>query len=172
LFHIYYEVIEKYYTQVYNLTISENDHIQGALTCMNRLTLLIAVAVMLACILVPGASYTEDDDTIHLARSIYALARNESYETKLAIGNVVMNRVENPWFGDTLSEVLNEQHQFPAGSRYDAESLSAAHDVLRGKRVVSENILYYRASDACGAWDAEAVKTIGSYSFYTEDGSC
>lgn len=138
---------------------------------MKRLTLLIAVAAMFACILVPGVSFTEDNDTIHLAKSIYALARNESYETKLAIGSVVMNRVENPWFGDTLGEVLNEQHQFPAGSRYDAESLSAAHDVLSGKRVLNKNALYYRASDAAGEWDAEEVKTIGGYTFYSENGN-
>ena len=138
---------------------------------MKKLTLLIAAAAMLACILIPGVSFTEDRDTIQLARSIYALARNESYETKLAIGNVVMNRVDDPWFGDTLGEVLSEQHQFPAGSRYDAESLSAAHDVLSGKRVLSADALYYRASDATGEWDAEAVKTIGGYSFYAEDGS-
>ena len=138
---------------------------------MKRLTLLIAVAAMLACILVPGVSFTEDRDTIQLTKSIYALARNESYETKLAIGSVVMNRVENPWFGDTLNEVLNEQHQFPAGSRYDAESLSAAHDVLSGKRVLGDNALYYRAADASGAWHAQAVKTVGSYTFYAEDGS-
>ena len=138
---------------------------------MKRLTLLIAVAAMLACILVPGVSFTEDEDTIQLARSIYALARSESYETKLAIGSVVMNRVENPWFGGTVGEVLSQQHQFPAGSRYDAESLSAAHDVLSGKRVLSRDALYYRAADAAGAWDAEAVRTVGSYTFYSENGN-
>ena len=138
---------------------------------MKRLTLLIAVAVMLACIFVPGVSFTEDNDTIQLARSIYALARNESYETKLAIGNVVMNRVENPWFGDTVGEVLSQQHQFPAGSRYDAESLSAAHDVLSGKRILGKNALYYRACDASGEWNASVLKTVGNYSFYSDNGN-
>jgi len=137
---------------------------------MKRLTLLAAVCAMLACILVPGTSFTEDRDTVLLARSIYALARSESYETKLAIGSVVMNRIENPWFGDTLGEVLNEQHQFPIGNRYDADSLSAAHDVLAGKRVLDESALYYRAADASGDWNADAIRTVGNYSFYAEDG--
>jgi len=137
---------------------------------MKRLTLLAAVCAMLACILVPGTSFTEDRDTVLLARSIYALARSESYETKLAIGSVVMNRIENPWFGDTLGEVLSQQHQFPAGSRYDAESLSAAHDVLAGKRVLDDSALYYRAADASAMWQGEVLETIGSYSFYAEDG--
>ena len=137
---------------------------------MKVFTLILAVCVMLACILIPGAGFTEDNDTILLAKSIYALARSESYETKLAIGNVVMNRVENPWFGDTLGEVLSQQHQFPAGSRYDAESLSAAHDVLAGKRVLDDSALYYRAADASAMWQGEVIDTIGSYSFYAEDG--
>lgn len=137
---------------------------------MKKLILLAFIAVMLISILTPATSFTEDKDTVLLAKSIYALARSESYETKLAIGNVVMNRVANPWFADTLGEVLSEQHQFPAGSRYDAESLSAAHDVLSGKRVLNESALYYRAADATGDWDAKAVKTVGSYTFYSEDG--
>lgn len=171
MFHICYKAIEKHYAQVYNLTISENDSLlRSAYLFMKRLILLIAVAAMLACILVPGVSFTEDNDTIQLARSIYALARSESYDTKLAIGCVVMNRVENPWFGDTVGEVLSEQHQFPAGSRYDAESLSAAHDVLSGKRVLGENALYYRANDASGEWCAAALKTVGNYSFYSDNG--
>ena len=138
---------------------------------MKKLVLLIAAAAMLTCILIPGSSFTEDKDTILLAKSIYALARSESYETKIAIGSVVMNRIENPWFGDTLGEVLNEQHQFPAGSRYDAESLSAAHDVLSGRRNLSADALYFRACDASGQWEAKAIKTVGSYSFYSENGN-
>ena len=136
---------------------------------MRKWVALMVLAALVVCML-PTVSFTEDRDTILLARSIYALARNESYETKLAIGSVVMNRIENPWFGDTLGEVLNEQHQFPIGSRYDADSLSAAHDVLAGKRVLDESALYYRAADASGDWNAEAIRTIGNYSFYAEDG--
>ena len=137
---------------------------------MKKLILLAFIAVMLISILTPATSFTEDKDTVLLAKSIYALARSESYDTKLAIGCVVMNRVENPWFGDTVGEVLSEQHQFPAGSRYDAESLSAAHDVLSGKRVLGENALYYRANDASGEWCAAALKTVGNYSFYSDNG--
>lgn len=138
---------------------------------MKKRILPLAIAVMLLCILIPSASFTEDRDTILLAKSIYALARNESYETKIAIGSVVMNRLENPWFGETLREVLNEQHQFPVGNRYDADSLSAAHDVLAGRRNLSADALYYQASDASTPWNLKAVKTVGSYRFYAEDGN-
>ena len=138
---------------------------------MRKLTALLAVAVLLACVLIPSVGFTEDRDTVLLARTIYALGKGESYETKLAIGTVVMNRVENVWFADTLGEVLNEQHQFPAGSRYDDESLQAAHAVLSGERVLSAKALYYQPLDTADQWNAaDLVDTVGSYGFYSDNG--
>ena len=138
---------------------------------MRKLLVLAVVAAALVCALVPSVSYTEDEDTVLLARTIYALGKSESYETKLAIGTVVMNRVENVWFADTLGEVLEEQHQFPAGSRYDDESLQAAHAVLSGERVLSASALYYQPLDAAQQWNpGDLVETVGGYSFYSSNG--
>ena len=138
---------------------------------MRKWFALMAVVVALVCALVPSVSFTEDEDTVLLARTIYALGKGESYETKLAIGTVVMNRVENAWFADTLGEVLEQQHQFPAGSRYDDESLEAAHAVLSGERALSASALYYQPLDAAERWDsAGLVKTVGGYGFYSSDG--
>lgn len=138
---------------------------------MRKMLVLMAVVVALVCALVPSVSFTEDEDTVLLARTIYALGKDESYETKLAIGTVVMNRVENVWFADTLGEVLEEQHQFPAGSRYDDESLQAAHAVLSGERTLSASALYYQPLDAAEQWDsADLVETVGSYGFYSDNG--
>ena len=108
---------------------------------MRKWVALMVLAALVVCML-PTVSFTEDRDTVLLARTIYALGRNESYETKLALGTVVMNRVNNAWFDDTLGEVLAEQHQFPAGSRYDSESLEAAHAVLSGRRTLDASALY------------------------------
>lgn len=138
---------------------------------MRKLGVLAGIIVALACVLLPTVSFTEDQDTVLLARTIYALGKDESYETKLAIGTVVMNRVENAWFANTLGGVLKEQQQFPAGSRYDAESLQAAHAVLSGQRALSASALYYRALDAADPLSAEHwVDTVGGYAFYSSDG--
>lgn len=138
---------------------------------MRKWLALAALVAVLACALIPSVSFTEDRDTVLLARTIYALGKDESYETKLAIGTVVMNRVENPWFGDTLGEVLGEQQQFPAGSRYDAESLQAAHAVLAGERALSSSALYYQPVDAAERWDSDdLVETVGGYGFYSSNG--
>ena len=138
---------------------------------MRRMLILAAVIAALVCALVPSVSFTEDEDTVLLARTIYALGKSESYETKLAIGTVVMNRVENAWFADTLGGVLQEQHQFPAGTRYDDESLQAAHAVLSGERTLSASALYYQPLDAAQQWSAsDLVDTVGSYGFYSDNG--
>ena len=138
---------------------------------IKMLSLLLCVAA-LAFVFVPSASYTEDHDTILLARTIYALGKNESYETKLALGSVVMNRVESPWFADDLGDVLRDQQQFPAGSRYDDDSLRAAHALISGKRTLDESALYYQAADASNPWgDAWRVDSVGGYHFYSMSGN-
>ena len=133
---------------------------------MKKWIAALAAAALLACALVPGISYTEDRDTILLARAIYALARNESYDVKLAIGAVAMNRLDSAWFPDTLGGVLNEQHQFPIGSRYDDESLSAAHAVLSGRRTLAADAVYYQSLSATQPRADAPLAVVGGFAFY------
>lgn len=135
---------------------------------MKRWIAALAVCALLICMLVPSVSYTEDQDTLHLARVIYALARGESYRTKLAIGTVAMNRVSSAWFGDTLKSVLSEQHQFPAGQRYDSESLAAAHAVLAGQRALDARAVYYQSLKASAPRTDEPLAVIGGYAFFAD----
>ena len=133
---------------------------------MRKWIALAALAALLCCVLVPQVSFTEDRDTVLLARAIYALAKDASYEAKLAVGAVAMNRVDSAWFPDTLGGVLNEQHQFPIGSRYDAESLRAAHAVLSGKRVLKPEALYYQSLAASQPRTDAPLAVVGGYAFY------
>ena len=139
---------------------------------MRRIIAGLIVLAAVAFMFVPSVSFTEDKNTVQLARAIYALGKNEAYETKLALGTVVMNRVENPWFADDLGEVLRDQQQFPAGSRYDDDSLRAAHAVLSGKRNLPGSALYYQAEDASLTWgEANRIDSVGGYNFYSESGN-
>ena len=133
---------------------------------MRQWIAVLALAALLVGALLPGVSFTEDRDTVLLARAIYALARNDSYDAKLAIGTVAMNRLDSPWFADTLGEVLNEQHQFPIGSRYDEESLAAAHAVLSGRRTLDRDALYYQALSASRPRGDAPLATVGGFAFY------
>ena len=139
---------------------------------MRKLIAVLVMLVILACTFIPSAGFTEDADTVHLARAIYALGRNEAYATKLALGSVVMNRVDSPWFAGDLGEVLDEQQQFPAGRRYDGESLQAAHALISGARSLDSSALYYQAADATDPWGEEnLVATSGGYNFYSRSGN-
>jgi spore germination cell wall hydrolase CwlJ-like protein len=133
---------------------------------MRKWIAIIAVMALLACALIPGVSFTEDRNTVLLARTIYALARNASYDAKLAIGTVAMNRMESVWFDDTLDGVLNEQHQFPIGNRYDADSLAAAHEVLSGRRTLGADALYYQSPAASQPRSDKPVAEVGGFKFY------
>ena len=131
---------------------------------------LMCILLLPILALLPSVAFTEDAATVRLARTIYALAGAESYETKLAIGSVAANRVASPWFAGTLSGVLEEQHQFPCGRRYDDESLQAAHEIVSGTRTLPSDVVYYHAIDAAEPWPEDALyKTSGGYGFYTDD---
>ena len=143
---------------------AQGNEIRGV--SMRKWIAIIAVAALLACALIPGVSFTEDRDTVLLARAIYALARDASYEAKLAIGTVAMNRRDSVWFDDTLNGVLNEQHQFPIGSRYDDDSLSAAHEVLSGRRTLSRDALYYQSPAASHPRADKPLAVVEGFAFY------
>lgn len=136
---------------------------------MKRWIALGAILILGLCVFTPRSGFTEDKDTVMLARAIYALARDDSYDAKLAIGTVAMNRVENPWFSDDLGDVLSQQHQFPIGARYDADCLSAAHDVLSGHRALPAGALYYQAASASEPRGDAPIKTVGGFAFYATD---
>ena len=135
---------------------------------MKRRWVLILAAII--CVILPAMSRPEDESTLRLARTLYTLAASESYETKIALGTVVMNRVESPWYPATLEGVLSQQQQFPCGSRYDADSLAAAHAVLSGKRAFGGDIVSYQAKDAaCPRPLSDVAAEAGGYHFYAGD---
>lgn len=135
---------------------------------MKKLIIFMAVACL--CAAIPAVSFTEDRATVTLARTIYALAGSDDFETKLAIGTVVMNRVESPWYPDTLEGVLEQQHQFPWGKKYDTESLKAAHDVISGERTLDEWAIAYEAKDASlPRGEKDKCGESGNYNFYATE---
>lgn len=91
-------------------------------------------------------------DTVLLTCVINSEAAGESYEEKLRIGNVVLNRILSNRYPNTMEEVIFQKYQFsgtnsklfrhdPEGDRGDKESLRAAKAILSGERVLSENII-------------------------------
>jgi len=96
-------------------------------------------------------TYTEED-LLWLARISYIEGFDIGYEAKLAVANVVLNRVKSPIFPDTIYEVIFETAytvQFPPAHRKDfkdlvpsEESWLAARDALEGNNNI-EGCLYF-----------------------------
>lgn len=95
-------------------------------------------------------TYTPQDLNM-LAAIIYCEAGNQPYEGKLAVGSVVINRINNPRWPNTLTEVLYQPNQFtPVKSGRFALALAngvnqsctqAALEVLSGK--INTNALFF-----------------------------
>lgn len=100
-----------------------------------------------------------ESDLTLLAGIIQAEAGNQPYAGKVAVGSVVMNRVEDPRFPNTISGVIYSPKQFSpvASGRLavilaqgpSAECIAAAQDVLNGTRNVSN--LYFKSASYAAA---------------------
>lgn len=116
-----------------------------------------------------------EDELYWLARIISAEAKGEPVEGQIAVGNVVLNRVEHDSFPDTIKEVIFQKNQFSPvnnGSVYHEPTelaLESAERVLRGERLVGRDVLYfYNASIVSrGSWvrSRETVTVIGNHTF-------
>jgi len=118
------------------------------------------------------------DDLYWLSRIISAEAEGESFEGKLAVGTVVLNRVRNIEFPNTVYGVICDRKkcgQFTPvanGEIYgepDAESILAAKTCLEGNTLRGDILFFMNASIAESFWISSSrryVTTIGNHDFY------
>jgi len=129
---------------------------------------ILCVVLLLGLLVLPGLGLMEGDDTVRLAKTLYTLGKGESYETLLDLGTVVMNRVDSPWYPDTVLAVLRQPHQFACGTLYDEPSYQAARAVMMGRRTLPAEAVVFRALDASApAEGGEVVRVSGNYEFRT-----
>ena len=108
-----------------------------------------------------------------LARIISAEARGESYTGQVAVGAVILNRIEHPSFPDTLSGVIYEPGAFTAGTdgqfnKPVADSCyQAARDALNGWDPSGGAIYYYNPDKTTNSWirSRPVIKRIGKHVF-------
>ncbi len=108
-----------------------------------------------------------------LARIISAESRGESYLGQVAVGAVVLNRVEHPSFPDTLSGVVYQNGAFSClydGQFYEPiadSAYKAARDALNGLDPSGGAIYYYNPTVATSKWifSRPVITTIGRHVF-------
>lgn len=129
-------------------------------------------------VFVRGADFYDENDLYWLSRIISAEARGESLAGKIAVGNVVLNRVESDSYPDSVYGVVFDRKygtQFSPvsiGTIYNkptAESVVAAMICLEGYSL-SDSILYFmNPRTATNNWISKNrpfAFSIGNHDFY------
>lgn len=121
----------------------------------------------------PSAQTYPEDDLYWLSRAIFAEAGNQPMAGRIAVGTVILNRVDNPQFPNTIKDVIFAPGQFSPvsnGTIYrepDEESVIAAKLCLDGEREAGDS-LYFNVTNL-SSWADQSrryVCTIGGHNFY------
>ena len=121
------------------------------------------------------SSSTSDSDIQLLARAINGEARGEPYEGQVAVGAVILNRVEHSSFPNTIAGVIYQPGAFTAVADgqinvpIDENSTvyKAARDALNGWDPTNGCIYYFNPDTATNSWiwSRPLVKVIGKHRF-------
>lgn len=120
-----------------------------------------------------GAAAGQADSVALLARVISAEARGEPYSGQVAVGAVILNRVEHPSFPNTIAGVVYQPGAFTCmvDGQIDqpvADSARrAAQEALNGSDPSGGAIYYFNPSTATSAWiwSRPLIKVIGKHRF-------
>ncbi len=118
-----------------------------------------------------------DKERLMLERIVMAEAEGEPYEGKVAVANVVLNRLRSANFPDTIKDVLYQRYQFSpvSNGRFErvkpnADSVKAVNEALQGRKEVPDNTYYFvslsLATDFAIPNSQTVVKKIGHHTFY------
>jgi N-acetylmuramoyl-L-alanine amidase len=108
-----------------------------------------------------------------LARLVRAEARGESFTGKVAVAEVVLNRVESSQFPDTIKGVVYQPRQFSPVSNgtiniaADTESVKAVHEAINNGTNLNGAIYFYNPSIVNSTWleTRETITAVGNHIF-------
>ena len=118
-------------------------------------------------------SQQASSDLYLLAKCVYAEARGEPYEGQVAVAAVILNRVEDPAFPNSISGVIYQPWAFTAvhdgqiSLEPDATAYSAARDAMNGWDPTYGCLYYYNPTTATSQWiySRQTVVQIGEHIF-------
>lgn len=130
-----------------------------------------------------GFSYTKQDIAL-LSCLIHAEAGTQSYEGKLAVANVVLNRVKSSKYADSIKAVIYQASQFSVAhsgslqkqldiygsysSRSQLLSIKAAKDALEGANNIGSRLYFhaYKSAAKKGYTDKSGSVKLGDHLFW------
>jgi len=118
-----------------------------------------------------------EEDVLLLQKIVMAEAEGEPYQGKVAVVNVVLNRLRSANFPDTIKDVIYQKSQFSpvANGRLkrvkpNEDSVRAVKEALSGVKEVSDDTYFFLsltlAQDLTVHHSRKYAKTIGNHTFY------
>ncbi|MCR6514723.1 MAG: cell wall hydrolase [Clostridium sp.] len=113
-----------------------------------------------------------------LAKLVYCESRGEPFTGKVAVASVVLNRVTNPKFPDTIEKVVFQKNAFSCVingklvAKPDQSCYDAVYEAIRGKDPTNDALFFYNPSIATCTWMKETSKKdskkIGNHTFFKQ----
>ena len=133
----------------------------------------VAGSATLSAMGINSSSGTSNSNLDLLARAISGEARGEPYEGQVAVGAVILNRVNNPNFPNTIAGVVYQKGAFDSvadgqiNMTPTATARKAAQDALNGWDPSGGCIYFYNPATSTSKWiwSRTIVKTIGKHNF-------
>lgn len=119
-----------------------------------------------------GGGYSNSDLNL-LAHLVYAEARGESYTGQVAVASVVLNRVKNSSFPNTVAGVIYQRGAFSVVAdgqinlAPNQTAISAAQDAINGWDPTYGAIYYFNPNTATNGWiwSRPVTVVIGNHRF-------
>ena len=121
------------------------------------------------------AASSNTSDIQLMARAINGEARGEPYEGQVAIGAVILNRVKDSRFPNTIAGVIYQSGAFTAvadgqinqAMEDEATVMKAARDAMNGWDPTGGAVYYFNPATATNKWiwSRPLIKTIGKHRF-------
>jgi N-acetylmuramoyl-L-alanine amidase len=149
-------------------------------TKKDRLVIWISIISIASCLVVPvlfttvsmaqGAG-TSDEQLI--ARAINGEARGESYEGQVAVGAIILNRVQSSKFPNTVAGVIYQPGAFSCltdggiNAAVEDSAFRAARDAINGMDPCGGAIYYYNPAKSTNKWifSRPVIVVIGAHRF-------
>lgn len=113
------------------------------------------------------------DDYNALCRIVQAEAGNEPQDGKLLVADVIINRVADPSFPNSIQSVINQGGQFTPVSNGayssavpSADTIAAVNRALAGENI-SQGALYFKSVRSSSSWSTKTLLfNYGNHNFY------
>lgn len=141
--------------------------------------LMFLIVLSTFCVVIVDNSYGKSSNTNSdiqlMARAINGEARGEPYEGQVAVGAVILNRVKDSRFPNTIAGVIYQKGAFTAVSdgqinqpiKEGSSVYKAARDAMNGWDPTGGCIYYFNPNTATNKWiwSRPLVKVIGKHRF-------